>query len=224
MATNASSRVSLEGYRSAHNALGVFMDYRPQHCSFLSFPETSTALANYNVANPAHIIFIGDSVMRMQYLLFQNTVPNVKTTFIPTRGGIVQMMSNATSQLLELVMFSKERRYILFNTRLHDIAQLCSRKWRHVRETYLGPNSNFSCAAQYRCSVGELFDVIRAYPAELKVFQSTTAGACKENTIDITLTHTHNKIFLFQGGQDMGISVLNGFLMSRSPWHCHPIW
>jgi hypothetical protein len=224
MVTNASSRVSLEGYRSAHNALGIFMDYRLQHCSFLSFSEASTALANCNVANPDHIIFIGDSVMRMQYRLFQSTLPNVKTTFIPTSGGIVQMMNNVTSQLLDLKTFSKERRYILFNTGLHDIAQLCSRRWRHVRETHLGPDSDFSCAAQYRHSLGELFDFIRAYPAELKVFQSTTAGACKENAIDITHTHTHNNIFLFQGGQDMGISVLNGLLMSRSPCHCHPIW
>lgn len=224
MATNASSIVSLEGYRSAHNALGIFMDYRLQHCSSLSFPETGTALANCNVANPVHMIFIGDSVMRMQYRLFQSTVPNVKTTFILTSGGIVQMMSNVTSQLLELNMPSKECRYILFNTGLHDVAQLCSRLWRRVRETYLGPDSNFSCTAQYRRSLGELFDFIRAYPAELKVFQSTTAGACKENAIVITLTQTHNNMFLFQGGQDMGITVLNGLLMSRSPCHCHPIW
>ena len=224
IATNASSSVSLGGYRSSHNALGIFMDYRLQHCSFLTFPEMSAALTTCNVESPGHVIFIGDSVMRMQYRLFESTAPNVKATFIPTRGGIVQMMSNVTSQLLELEKFSKERRYILFNTGLHDIAQLCSRRWRHVRETYLGPDANFSCAAQYRRSLGELFDFIRAYPAEIKVFQSTTAGACKENAIDVTLTLTHNNKLLFQGGQDMEILVLNGLLMSLSPWHCHPIW
>jgi hypothetical protein len=180
-ATNDSSSVSLEGYQSAHNALGIFMDYRPQHCSLLPFQETSASLVNCNTsAKQVHVIFIGDSVMRMQYELFQSSVPNVKTTFVLTSGGIVQTMSNVTSRLVELKQLSNEHRFLLFNTGLHDIAQLCSRRWRRVREAHLGPDSNFSCTAQYRHSLGELVDFIRAYPAERKVFQSTTAGAFQE--------------------------------------------
>jgi hypothetical protein len=182
MATNDTSRVSLEGYQSAHNALGVFMDYRPQYCSLLPFQESSASLVNCNMAKHVHVIFIGDSVMRMQYELFRSSVPNVKTTFVLTSGGIVQTMSNVTSRLVELKQFSNERRFLLFNTGLHDIAQLCSRRWRRVRQTYLGPDSNFSCTAQYRYSLGELVDFIREYPAERKVFQSTTAGTFQELT------------------------------------------
>jgi hypothetical protein len=176
-ATNDSGRVSLEGYQSAHNSLGIFMDYRPQYCSLLPFQETTASLVNCNMAKHVHVIFIGDSVMRMQYELFRSSVPNIKTTFVRTNGGIVQTMRNVTSRLVQLKQFSNERRFILFNTGLHDISRLCSRKWRQEREAHRGPDSNFSCTAQYRHSLGELVDFLRAYPAERKVFQSTTAGA-----------------------------------------------
>jgi hypothetical protein len=45
-ATNDSGRVSLEGYQSAHNSVGIFMDYRPQFCSLLQFQETTASLVN----------------------------------------------------------------------------------------------------------------------------------------------------------------------------------
>jgi hypothetical protein len=58
----------------------------------------------------------------MQYELFRSSVPNIKTTFVCTNGGIVQTMSNGTSRLVQLKQFLNKRRFLLFNTGLNNIS------------------------------------------------------------------------------------------------------
>jgi len=179
LSTNASRQVNIRDYRSGHQSLGIFMDYQYQHCTLYSYPEASRRLENYtNVHKNLHVIFVGDSVMRLQRTLFQSTFPNMKTAWIRTSGGMVQMMHNVTAQLHALSQSSpNQRRFLFFNTGLHDISQLCSRVCYEERHVYMKESdANFSCTALYRRSLSHLVDLIQHFPAELKVFQSTTAG------------------------------------------------
>lgn len=184
VSSNASKQVNLHDYRSGHQSLGIFMDYRYYECSLQSYHDASSMLANYlrtttdaHQSN-VHIIFVGDSVMRMQRALFSSTFPSIKTTWICTSGGMVQVLSNVTSQLQSLANENpNERRLILFNTGLHDISQLCSRVRYDERRVYMTiPDGNYSCTDLYRKNFEKLTNFIHHNPAELRVFQSTTAG------------------------------------------------
>lgn len=175
----ASPKITFDKYVSGHQSLGIFMDYRHQDCILQSFQDAIMKLANYASAHTnMRIIFVGDSTIRLQSVEFQRLIPMVPITFIATNGGIVQRMIDVTSELQEMARDSpNERRFVLFNTGLHDAEQLCSRLRRKVRRTYLKqPDATFSCTAQYRQSLGELADFVHRYPAELKIFMSSTAG------------------------------------------------
>jgi hypothetical protein len=75
----------------------------------------------------------------------------------------------------------KERYVVVFNTGLHDIHRLCSQEFASDRVSYLGANSvdssqGFHCVQQYRMALEGLASDVRKFPADLRIFQSTTAG------------------------------------------------
>eukprot|EP00544_Gedaniella_sp_CCMP2646_P009990 CAMPEP_0202500398 /NCGR_PEP_ID=MMETSP1361-20130828/33020_1 /ASSEMBLY_ACC=CAM_ASM_000849 /TAXON_ID=210615 /ORGANISM="Staurosira complex sp., Strain CCMP2646" /LENGTH=289 /DNA_ID=CAMNT_0049132843 /DNA_START=245 /DNA_END=1111 /DNA_ORIENTATION=- len=188
-AQSSRQNVTFEKYTSGHQSLGIFMDYRHYDCLLDSFPHASIKLTNYAKAHSnIHVIFVGDSTIRLQAILFQSVFPKIKMTFVSTNGGIVEKMENVTSTLQSLVQDDKnERRFILFNTGLHDVDQLCvhARVMLEARRKRLGLDPNFSCTAKYRTFLHQLVDFIDQYPAELKIFVSTTAGWSRYGVFDV---------------------------------------
>ena len=128
------------------------------------------------------MIFIGDSVMKLVMSFFYKLVERtsgIKVTFIETNGGIRTTMNNVTSALEEIEqreMYQNVKRAIIFNSGLHDIDVLCSSKRSRSRRTQNVINDGESCPDAYRAAMTDLIHVLDMYPAELKVFRSTTAG------------------------------------------------
>jgi hypothetical protein len=74
-----------------------------------------------------------------------------------------------------------ERYVVLFNTGMHDIHRLCSHEFKSDRLAYLGneatdTSKGFRCVMSYRVAIEGLATEVLNFPADLRVFQSTTAG------------------------------------------------
>lgn len=129
-----------------------------------------------------HVIFIGDSVMKLVMSFFYKLVERtttIKVTFIETNGGIRNTINNVTSSLVEIQQrekFRNVKRAILFNSGLHDIDVMCSSKRLRSRRTRNVIKDGESCEDAYREAMTEFIHVLDKYPAELKIFRSTTAG------------------------------------------------
>lgn len=129
-----------------------------------------------------HVIFIGDSVMRLVRFFFLKLISGsrgFKVTFIETNGGIHATMQNITATLEEIQRREEStnvKRVILFNSGLHDIDILCSSKRSKTRSKTNVMSEAVSCQYSYRAAMTNLVRVLDEYPAELKVFRSTTAG------------------------------------------------
>ena len=144
-------------------------------------PTNQTNVYDENNFEGVHVIFIGDSVMRLVRYFFLRLVGGsigFKVTLIETNGGIHATMSNVTSTL-EAIRKREEgkriKRAILFNSGLHDIDILCSSKRKSTREK-IDVIGGKSCEDSYREAMTQLVHVLNEYPAILKVFRSTTAG------------------------------------------------
>jgi len=129
-----------------------------------------------------HVIFIGDSVMKLVMGFFSKLVRDsfsVKVSFLETNGGLHLTMSNITSTLEDVRQTEKGanvKRVILFNSGLHDIDILCCSKRRGTRVKAKIASKGKSCSDEYREAMMQFVQVLNEYPAELKVFRSTTAG------------------------------------------------
>jgi hypothetical protein len=74
-----------------------------------------------------------------------------------------------------------ERYVVVFNTGMHDIHRLCSHEFESDRVSYLGESATdttqgFHCVQDYRMAVETLARIVSKFPAQLSIFQSTTAG------------------------------------------------
>jgi len=129
-----------------------------------------------------HVIFIGDSVMRLVRFFFLKLVQGsfgIKVTFIETNGGIHATMHGIKSTLEDIQRKEEGanvKRVIMFNSGLHDIDILCSSKRAKTRNTTNVMSEGESCSDAYREAMVQLIHVLDEYPADLKVFRSTTAG------------------------------------------------
>jgi hypothetical protein len=168
--------VSREGYQSGLNSLGVQMEYVPYNCLLPQLHDLRDELLSSGKTRHLHVVFIGDSNMRKQHQMFDGLLADVPTTYIPTNQGLVLRLPEIQQslRLLQDGAAPKEKFVVLFNAGLHDIAQLCSRRWARKRRTYIHDSS--SCGEHYQRSLIQLVDLIRSFPAELAVFQTTTAG------------------------------------------------
>lgn len=137
--------------------------------------------------NGIHIIFIGDSVMKLEMGFFTKLVTDprsrsifqgLKISFLETNGGIHATMANVTSELNAILENegNQSNKVILFNTGLHDVDILCSSIRSRSRGSKEEINDTKACVDLYREALEDLTRVIDAYPAQIKIFRSTTAG------------------------------------------------
>mmetsp|Transcript_20086 Transcript_20086/g.41714 ORF Transcript_20086/g.41714 Transcript_20086/m.41714 type:complete len:778 (+) Transcript_20086:103-2436(+) len=137
--------------------------------------------------NGIHIIFIGDSVMKLEMGFFTKLVTDprsrsifqgLKISFLETNGGIHATMANVTSKLNAILENegNQSKKVILFNTGLHDVDILCSSIRSRSRGSKEEINDTKACVDLYREALEDLTRVIDAYPAQIKIFRSTTAG------------------------------------------------
>jgi len=132
-----------------------------------------------------HVIFIGDSVMRLTRYFFLQLVKwsrGIKVTMIETNGGIHATLQDITTTL-ETIRQEEEganvKRTIIFNSGLHDVDILCSSKRKRSRNGINITSSGQSCQDAYREGMTKFIHMLDGYPAEMKVFRSTTAGKIK---------------------------------------------
>lgn len=214
--------VSLDGYRMGLNSIGVRMQYEYEDCELMHIRDivgneqighvmgrclhhlgyldeqtiSRDVSANRSIPidfNGVNVIFIGDSVMKLEMGFFIKLLGGsgmvdgsraVNVTFIETNGGIRSTLPNIISTLNSLEARDKSshaaselpnKRVIIFNSGLHDIDILCSSKRKRTRnETALG--SPVSCADAYQNTMKEFVEFMNTYPAEIKLFRTTTAG------------------------------------------------
>jgi hypothetical protein len=147
-----------------------------------------------------HVIFIGDSVMKLEMGFFIKLLGGpsmvdgsrgVNITFIETNGGIQSTLPDIISTLNNMLAIDERKqasskldnkRVILFNSGLHDIDILCSSKRRRTRNETTSDRT-VSCADAYRDTMTQLVQFIDLYPADLKMFRTTTAGWAKVSTV-----------------------------------------
>lgn len=192
--------------------------------------NTDQYLKKKELQSSAHIIFIGDSVMGRQHRyvkdyftrkhsqLFENKENgflkheslSIKTTLLPTHGGIVVRFDEIVQELQKFLLTEQnETRYILFNTGLHDIAQLCSKTYIASRKEYLHKlqgnqtelnhdgQEHFSCVEVYRNKFRELVTFLSSYPAERVCFRTTTSGWPKYGNFGFAWPTTRYQTFPF---------------------------
>jgi hypothetical protein len=91
----------------------------------------------------------------------------LNATKISTKGGLVNRLPAIQAALQDLALEDKHF-MVVFNSGLHDIANLCIHN-----ETF---SSNFSCGDHYRKKLQEFVDVINGFLALLRVWQTTMAA------------------------------------------------
>jgi hypothetical protein len=193
------SPASLEKYQGGEMSLGIDMEYVPITCSLTStrlalnlqtistcreYGQTHSSNTNTNaIKNPnrsLYVIFIGDSNILLQQKMFDEFFgQGLETTRISTEGGLVATLPNIQERLKQLAADEPNKEYfVIFNAGLHDIAKLCQKAWRTYRAPLIHNVSDdeFSCLQHYRESLTELVTAVAAFPASVRVWQTTTAG------------------------------------------------
>ena len=189
--------ISANGYNLNSHSLGIHMnlEYR-SGCKIL--PRST--FFDRQAGNPflqcrdrlgsgkkLQVIFIGDSVMRLQKAIFDGMVrdlPNVQTYMIELYGGYRRCEKKGPDIKAHLKDIQRRQpndpKVILFNTGLHDIHRLCGQEWTEDRYEYLDKatldSKKFRCTEEYRVLLEEFASEIQKYPADLRIFQSTTAA------------------------------------------------
>ena len=167
--------------------------------------ERSSSIYEDKIFEGIHVIFIGDSVMRLVMSFFLKLVHKsrgFKVTFIETNGGIHSTIQNVTSTLENIrtrEVSMNVKRVILFNSGLHDIDILCSSKRSRTRSKTYVTTQAVSCQDAYRMSMTKLITVLDEYPAEMKVFRSTTAGWHKVSFVGSVFIVCHQGYSSFVG-------------------------
>jgi len=189
--TMQSKDITQIGYARNVNSLGIQMDYTyNSKCRLL--PETAfhTERDEHRVFSHCpeiiHIVYIGDSVLRIQMETLQQFLEgsgSVRFHFLSLHGGYRrnQIMGPANiDAFLRDVQHQAaptDRIVVLFNTGLHDIHRLCGTEFAVDRRAYLPSEpGTFTCVDEYRTILRDFFRTMHEFPAHLKVFQSTTAA------------------------------------------------
>lgn len=121
---------------------------------------------------------------------------NIRATYFEISGGALRCnilggdlsvthFFDTIKARIDKSLEKPERYVILFNTGMHDIHRLCSHEFEDDRVSYLGEDATdtsqgFHCVQHYRTAVEGLAQEIFDFPAEMRVFQSTTAGMSME--------------------------------------------
>jgi len=198
--------VSYLGYQHGLNSIGVKLKYDNNDCKVLTYARANRdadsvhlvdrCLSSLGIANSpkpedqVHVVFVGCSVMRLMhssfnFLLRKANVTNVKTSLVDIRRGLFRTLPHMKTQLRNFTKTNPdEKRYVVFNTGLHDIDRLCSgRMWAaRLRDQDLMNKTipeGQPCVETYRQQFEKMVRFIGEYPAELKIFRSTTPGWMK---------------------------------------------
>jgi hypothetical protein len=170
--------ITLEGYQSGDNSLGIYADFQPLNCNLVQ-PDQIADLSRIidrciHPNQPLRLILLGDSVTRMQMEYFEqlNVSALVKISYVSGRNGLLHNVDSFVSSL-EALAKRDEKRILIFNSGLHDISVLCTKARAHDRE--LLPEY-ISCLEAYKEGLKDLFQYISSYPASLKIFQTTSAA------------------------------------------------
>mmetsp|Transcript_25787 Transcript_25787/g.60460 ORF Transcript_25787/g.60460 Transcript_25787/m.60460 type:complete len:605 (+) Transcript_25787:59-1873(+) len=217
--------VSTIGYVNNVNSLGINMEYRyingclilPES-SFdqnIGHEETVSVSQCFGRRKKLRLLYIGDSVLRVQKDMLEKLlkgIPGMKTEliFLSLHGGYRKNQKTVEKYLKDLqdklkagntITNEDEKVVIIFNTGLHDIHRLCGAEFEDERPTYIDKDQlssgSFSCTDEYRALLINFLNVIREFPAVLKVFQTTTAAWPKYGNYGIRWN---------QNGQDMVLS------------------
>ena len=196
-------QASVEHYAAGDTSLGIDIQYVPTTCSLLSVkaalaPKTlkrcrdngkkkrshhnNTRHLRNSANRPWHVIFIGDSNMRLQHEMFQPFFGHeLETTRISTEGGIVATLATIQDQLKQILEQEKSDidYFVIFNAGLHDLDKFCNAgMWRKYRAPFIHnvSDDDFSCLQLYRETLTELVSTVANFPARVRVWQTTTAG------------------------------------------------
>ena len=188
-----SKGITKAGYLRNVNSLGVHMDYKYlSGCSLLPQANFERRPGNKNPFSQCgdknlHIVFVGDSVMRVQKAMFDSFVenmPNIQTSYVTLYGGYRRV--EALEPTFQVKLEDIQRRavndikVVLFNSGLHDIHRLCGSEWKDDRYEYLNKDlldaGAFSCIEEYKSLIHDLASKMVNFEADLRVFQSTSAA------------------------------------------------
>jgi hypothetical protein len=148
-----------------------------------------------------HVILIGDSVMRLQKQVFDQYIlgstSKIKVSYLELYGGALRCLHQSGPNITEILpsmVVSGERRVVVFNTGMHDIHRLCGTEWASDRQSYLSPqDSTLPCTVLYKRAVQELANAIDQFPADIKIFQTTTAAWPKYGNYNIAWGPTNGQ-------------------------------
>ena len=186
-----SERITKSGYLRNFNSLGIHMEYEyVSGCSLLTkadFQPGSNHPVHMCGEKKINVIFIGDSVMRVQKEMFDQMVgkmPNIQSSFVSLHGGyrrVKNLEPTFQIKLDDIQRRTKDQiKVVLFNTGLHDIHRLCGDEWKDDRYEYLDKEmldaGSFSCTDEYKSVIEDFGSLMRDFDADLKVFQTTSAA------------------------------------------------
>ena len=135
---------------------------------FLGLPEDQREKSRYNEHN-----------IRASY--FDISGGALKCNILGGDKNVTRFFETIKARV-DATLEKPERYVVLFNTGMHDIHRLCSHEFENDRLSYLGEHATdssqgFHCVQHYRLAVEGLAQEVFNFPADLRVFQSTTAGA-----------------------------------------------
>ena len=202
---NNGTGVSLLSYQHGLNSLGVKLRYENNDCKLLNYAGVNRGIDGVHLVDKCfnsqgignsllpqdqiHIIFVGCSVMRLMhssfnFLLTKSSMTNIRTTLVDMRRGMFRTLSSTKEELLNIsAAFPNERRFVVFNSGLHDIDRLCSARMDPARQRDQNITGisleGIPCIETYRRQFTDMVDFMADYPSEMTVFRSTTAGWLK---------------------------------------------
>jgi len=175
------------GYQVGTHSLGFQAEYFPLKCGIISQKQVQDPNTLYQVLQstkmppkPIHVLFIGDSNMRIQKYKFDTYFGGaIRTELVSNYNGIVPTLESVKQRLDDLQTYNSNDAtyFVIFNSGLHDIDKLCTNSRIEKRREYINvPDANFSCFEQYNETLEQFVDAVMAFPSALTVWQTTTAG------------------------------------------------
>jgi hypothetical protein len=170
---------------------GIHMAYEYTNCHLPKLEELRTQLVHLverrrqHSDKPILVAFVGDSVMALQYRNFKaliDGIHGIETMHNSIAGGLGAVMRRL--RVTSILGNSEEEKatYVLYNSGLHDILNLCTQERKELRKRYIDyakwPSEErpFSCTAIYQELMQELRHMMESLPVELQVYQSTNAA------------------------------------------------
>ena len=135
---------------------------------------------------PPHVVLLGDSTMRMQYLalhtwLLEQQLSGWRLSYVELLDGMAVNLARALATMRAVAAdtdANTHRLVVHFNSGLHDIDKYCGNMgWaKAFRKSHGFALDTGDCVAEYGVRLGTLRDGVRALAPALAVFRTSTAG------------------------------------------------